>query len=133
MVRLASSWAWNVPSKLVKNPSGRVVAAISRRTPAITLVMSRCLDVREHDHASPSVFPQDLVRPVGLPDVGNLARRNPADRCLDEEIAKPLRRAHAVGQPHSHVKPAVAIDNSRDHAAVGEAAELSMTAAGCTP
>src|SRR5207302_998455 len=78
----------------------------------------------EHDHASPSVFPEDLIRPVGLPDIGNLARRNPSDRRFYEEIAKALRRAHALRQAHGHVEPPIAIDDSRYYAAVGEAAEL---------
>src|SRR6202023_541668 len=83
-----------------------------------------CLDIREHDHASPSVFPQDLIRPVGLPNIGDLARWNPSDRCFYEEVAKALRRAHALRQAHGHVETPIAIDDSRYYATVGEPAEL---------
>ena len=62
--------------------------------------------------------------PVGLLDVGDLPRRNPAARRFDQEIAEPLRGAQPVRQPHHHVEAAVAVDDARDHAPVGEPAEL---------
>ena len=62
--------------------------------------------------------------PVGLLDLGDLARRNPAGRRLDQEVAEPLRRAQVVRQPHHHVEAAVAVDHARHHAAVRQPAEL---------
>ena len=63
-----------------------------------------------------AVLAQDLVRPVGLLDVGELPRRDPARRRFDQQIAKPLRGAQPVRQPHRDVEPAVAVDDARHHA-----------------
>src|ERR1700730_4385919 len=82
------------------------------------------LDIRQHHNPSPPVFAEDLIRSVGLPDVGDLARRTPSDRCFYEEIAKSLRRSHVLRQTHGHVETPIAIDDSRYYTAVGEAAEL---------
>ena len=61
------------------------------------------------DQASAAVLPQDLVRPVGLADVCDLARRHPPGRGLDQQVLEPLRRALPLGQAQDHVEALVAV------------------------
>ena len=76
------------------------------------------------DEATTAVLPQDLVRPVGLADVGDLARRHPARRRLDQQVLQPLRGALALGQAQDDVEALVAVGHRRDDASVREAAKL---------
>ena len=97
MVRLASSCAWNVPSRLVKNPCGSFVSASSLADVGDDLRhVGAAVGVGEHDDAPAAVLAQDLVGPVGLPDLGDLPRRDPADGRLDQQIAEALRGATVV-------------------------------------
>jgi len=72
----------------------------------------------------PILIMADLVGAGGLADLGDLARRDPAARRLDQEVAEPPGGADVIGQPHHHVEAAVAVQHPRDHPAVGEATEL---------
>ena len=80
--------------------------------------------VGEHDDAPLAVLAQDLVGPVGLAHVGDLAHRDPARGRLDQQIAQALRGAPLVLQPQHDVEAPVAVDHARDDAAVGQALEL---------
>ena len=62
--------------------------------------------------------------PDGLLDLGDLPRRDPSRRRLDQKIAQALRGAQAFRQPHHHVEAAIAVDHPRDHAPVRQPAEL---------
>ena len=93
----------------------QLAADAPRRSRAMSAEPSR---VGEHDDAPAAVLAQDLVGAVGLPDLGDLARRHPARRRLDQQVAEPVGGAQPVGQPHHHVEAAVAVDHARDHAAV---------------
>ena len=128
IVRLASSCAWNVPSRLVKKPSGSCVAASSARMAATISAMSApAVGVGEHHDAAAAVLAQDLVRPIGLLDVRDLPRRDPADRRLDQEIAELCGGAQPVGQPHHDVEAAIAVDHARDDAPVRQPAAAARS------
>src|SRR5262249_23693963 len=76
-------------------------------------------------HDTPAaVLAKDLVGPIGLLDLRNLPRRNPAARRLDQEVAQAAGGAHAFGEPHGHIETAIAVGDARDDTAVGEPAQL---------
>ena len=84
IIRLASSCAWNVPSSWVKKPSGSAVRGDFAPDGADHLRhVGTAVGIGEHHDAAAAVLPQDLVRAVGLADIGDLPDRNPADRRLD--------------------------------------------------
>ena len=125
MVRLASSCAWNVPSRLRVKPfrQFRRRQRFPDRADDLRHV-GAAVGVGQHHDAAAAVLAQDLVRPFGFLDVGELPRRNPADRGFDQEVAQPLRGAQPVRQPHRDVEPAVAVDDARHHAPIRQPAEL---------
>ena len=77
-----------------------------------------------HHQSSAAVLSKDLVRAVGLADVGDLAGRHPARGRLDQQVLQALRRALALGQAQDDVEALVAVGDRRDDATVREAAEL---------
>ena len=125
MVRLASSCAWKVPFQAGEEALGQLDRAqlAADRLDELRHV-GGAIGVGQHNNAAPAIFPEDLVRPFGLPDVGDLARWDPAARGINQQIAEALRGAQPVRQAQGHVEPAVAIDHPRYDAAVGEPAEL---------
>src|SRR3977135_1797473 len=89
MVRLASSCAWKVPSRLVKKPSGSAVAAAPRGMGAtLSVGVGSGAVVGDPAVAAPAVLALDLAWAVGLLDLGDLSRRHPAARGFDQEIAE---------------------------------------------
>jgi hypothetical protein len=82
------------------------------------------IGIGEDNNPPATVLAKDLIWTIGLTDIRDLARGYPARGRLNEEIAKPLRRAHVLRQPHGHIEAPVAVDDARHDATVGQAAEL---------
>ena len=125
MRRLASSCAWNVPSRREECPRrqpDRVRLGANGGHDAAHVRAAVCIG--EHDDAARAVLPQDLVGPVRFAHVGDLPDRNPSRRALDQKIGEPAGGALRLLQAQHDIVAARPIDDARDDAAVREAFQL---------
>lgn len=67
--------------------------------------------VAVHHDAPQRALALDLVRPIGLDDLGQRTQRNEVGAGGDQEVVKSRGRAILLGQPDHHVEAAVAVND----------------------
>ncbi len=85
--------------------------------------VARAVAVGDHGDTPLPAFALDLVRPRRLFDAGEQAQRHMMAAGSDEQLLQPRGRAVLVGKAQDDVEAPVALDDLRDHAAVGQAFE----------